>query len=166
MRGEIRSGTFKSPGYERDEFNESRVDGKDGRDSDSPNGAFCVAGGSSHRRDVLVLDGFVDGDRRTSARRTVPLRRPDATVGIKGTLRRIEASSVARRSRRVRRLNGELDQRGAAEPVHNGPKPTPHVRTLLGMLVHQTSGSSAVTSWACVESWEHRQLAYHGHSKV
>ena len=27
MRGEIRSGTFKSPGYERDEFNERRVDG-------------------------------------------------------------------------------------------------------------------------------------------
>src|SRR5262249_33477482 len=75
--------------------------------------------------------GFVDGDRRTSARWAVPLWYPHATVGIKGTLRGIEASSVTRRPRRVRRLKGELDQRRATEPVHNGLKPTPHVRTLL-----------------------------------
>jgi len=161
MRGEIRSGTFKSPGYERDEFNESRVDGKDRRDSDSPNGAFCVAGGSSHRRDVLVLDGFVDGDRRTSARRTVPLRRPDATVGIKGTLRRIEASSVTRRSRRVRRLKGELDQRGAAEPVHNGPKPTPHqlrdLTLILAVVVSETIDELSLHERDNHESYQHGQ---------
>ena len=39
--------------------------------------------------------------------------------------------SVTRRARRIGRLKGELDQRRMPEPVHNGLKPTPHVRALL-----------------------------------
>jgi hypothetical protein len=88
----------------------------------------------------------------------VPLRCPHATVRIQGTLRGIEASSVTRRTGRVRRLKRELDQRGAPEPVHNGLKPTPHVRNFaLGCLVNQISGSQHGSQAG--RAWNPRNIA-------